>query len=190
MEVLVLLRNTEIQYGTLAILFHWLTALIVIALFGLGLWMTDLSYQDAWYQRAPFLHKSVGILLFIFTLLRIVWMLTNPKPLPLADSPLWEHRLAITVHGLLYLLLIAIMSSGYLISTADGRGISVFDWFEIPALSWTLENQEDLAGEIHEVLAFSLMGLVALHIGAAFKHHFVNKDNTLKRMLPFFKSFS
>jgi len=181
-------KNTEIQYGIPAMLFHWLTVVFVFTLFGLGLWMTNLSYQDVWYQRGPDLHKSIGILLFTLTFLRIIWMLMNPKPRPPASSPLWEQRLAVTVHGLLYLLLVVVMTSGYFISTADGRGIAVFNWFEIPALPWTVENQEDIAGEIHEVLAFSLIGLVVLHAVAAFKHHLISKDNTLRRMLPFFKS--
>jgi len=183
-----LIRNTEVRYGIVTISLHWLTAIVAITLFGLGLWMTDLSYQDAWYTKAPFLHKSVGILLFILTLLRIAWMLSNPKPLPPAGSPVWEQRVAVLVHGLLYILLLTIMISGYLISTADGRGISVFGWFEVPALPWAIADQEDIAGEIHEILAFSLMGLVVLHAGAAFKHHFLSKDDTLRRMLPFFKT--
>lgn len=182
-----MIKNTETHYGGIAMSFHWLTAIVVIALFGLGLWMTDLSYQDAWYQEAPFIHKSVGISLFMLTLLRIVWALTNLKPLPPAGSPLWEQRIAVLVHRLLYVLLIVLMISGYFISTADGRGVSVFGWFEVPALPWAIEEQEDIAGEVHEILAFSLIGLMVLHAGAAFKHHFLSKDNTLRRMLPFFK---
>jgi cytochrome b561 len=75
------------------------------------------------------------------------------------------------------------MLSGYLISTADGRAVEVFGWFSIPATLSGLENQEDIAGEIHEWLAFTLIGLVMLHALAATKHHFINRDATLKRML-------
>ena len=73
--------------------------------------------------------------------------------------------------------------SGYLISTADGRGIEVFNWFEVPGLGSFIENQEDLAGQVHEYAAYILIGLSSLHALAALKHHFMNKDNTLKKML-------
>jgi cytochrome b561 len=86
-------------------------------------------------------------------------------------------------HGLLYLLLFALMVSGYLISTADGRGLEVFDWFAIPATLSGLKGQEDLAGEVHLYLAWSLILLAALHALAALKHHFIDRDITLKRML-------
>ena len=76
-----------------------------------------------------------------------------------------------------------IVLSGYLISTADGRSIEVFNWFEIPAFVTPIENQEDLAGDVHFYLASTLMVLVALHGLAALKHHFLDKDATLKRML-------
>jgi cytochrome b561 len=75
------------------------------------------------------------------------------------------------------------MSSGYLISTADGRAIAVFDWFSVPALISDLPAQEDIAGLIHRWLAYLMMGLVLLHAAAALKHHFINKDNTLRKML-------
>lgn len=175
-------KNTERRYGLPAVLIHWLTVLTVFSLFGLGLWMRELDYYDSWYKTAPNIHKSVGIVLFVLTLVRLGWMLFNPKPLPPAGSPAWERGSAKIVHCLLYWLLFAVMISGYLISTADGRGIAVFGGFEIPALPWTVENQEEIAGEIHKVLAFSLIGLAVLHALAAFKHQFVNKDGTLRRM--------
>ena len=80
----------------------------------------------------------------------------------------------------------AIMLSGYLISTADGRAIEVFSWFEVPATLSDIDGQEDIAGDIHEILAWTLIVLVALHALAALKHHFIDKDTTLKRM-TFFK---
>ena len=86
-------------------------------------------------------------------------------------------------HGLLYVLLILVMISGYLISTAEGRPIEVFDWFAVPATLSGIEHQEDIAGEIHELLAFALIGLSLFHAGAAFKHHFHDRDATLRRML-------
>ena len=85
-------------------------------------------------------------------------------------------------HLLLYLLLLAIMVSGYLISTADNRSIEVFGWFSVPATITDLPKQEDIAGWVHLILASTLIGLVSLHAAAALKHHFIDRDRTLKRI--------
>lgn len=175
--------NSDAQWGWITILSHWLTAAAVTGLFGLGLWMTGLDYYDAWYTQAPHLHKSIGILLFGLTLLRLGWRLFNSNPQPLATHSAFERKAAYTAHIALYLLLVSVMLSGYLISTADGRAIEVFNWFEIPATLQGIERQEDLAGDIHLALAIALIALATLHAGAAIKHHVVDKDQTLRRML-------
>jgi cytochrome b561 len=174
-------RNTSDSYGYVSIVLHWLVAVVVFALFGLGLWMVELTYYDSWYNRAPAIHKSIGILLFGVMLLRLGWRLLNPQP-QLYGPPL-ERRGARVAHGLMYALLYALMLSGYLISTADGRAIEVFGWFSVPATLSGFENQEDIAGEIHELLAFALIALAILHSAAALKHHFFDRDATLVRML-------
>lgn len=177
-----MLRNTATDYGSMAIALHWLVALAVFGLFGLGLWMTELDYYDAWYQRAPDLHKSVGVLLFIVVAFRLVWRRMNPVPAPEPTHAAWERRLAGIAHALLYALLLAVMIAGYLISTADGRPIEVFGLFAVPATLSGREAQEDIAGEIHEILAYLLIGLTLLHAAAALKHHFIDRDRTLMRM--------
>lgn len=95
----------------------------------------------------------------------------------------WEQRAASLAHGLLYVLLFAVMAAGYLISTADGRAIEVFGLFEVPATITGIEEQEDMAGEVHLVLAITLISLASGHALAALKHHFIDRDRTLKRML-------
>ena len=177
------LRNTIQGYGLVAIFLHWLVALVVNGLFALGLWMTDLTYYDTWYRRAPDLHKAIGILLFLAMLGRVAWRLFNVTP---ADEPGMtplERRAAHSVHLLLYLLLFALMVSGYLISTADGRPIEVFGLFAVPALVSDIPNQEDLAGKVHWYLALTLIALAGMHALAALKHHFIDRDRTLKKML-------
>lgn len=178
-----MLKNTGNDYGLIAILLHWLVAIAIFGLFGMGLWMTGLDYYDPWYQRAPDLHKGIGVLLLIVIGLRLAWRLGNPVPRAEATSSQMERRLARFAHGLLYLLPFAVMIAGYLISTADGRPIDVFGLFEIPATLSGLDEQEDVAGLVHEVLAFTLIGLIALHALAALKHHFIDRDRTLRRML-------
>jgi len=177
------MKNTESHYGWLTIAIHWLVAIVVIGLFALGAWMVGLGYYDPWYKQGPDIHKSIGVLLFITMLLRLAMRWFQEKPQALDSHTLLEQRIGTVVHISLYVLLFTIMTSGYLISTADDRAIEVFQWFTVPSLGELFEGQEDIAGEIHEYLAYFLMALVSLHALAALKHHFVDKDNTLKRML-------
>ena len=176
-------RNTDETYGLLAIVLHWTMALVVIGLFVLGLWMVDLSYYDPWYRRGPEIHKGIGILLFAALLARLLWRQANPVPRPEPGVTELERKLSRIVHALLYVLLFAIMISGYLISTADGRGIDVFGLFQVPATLKGIPGQADIAGEVHFILAVSTITLAVIHALAAFKHHFVNRDRTLVRML-------
>lgn len=177
------LRNDTQRYGLVAVALHWLVAVAVFGLFGLGLWMTSLTYYDPWYREGPWLHKGIGVTLLAIVLLRLVWRWLNPRPEELATHKPWERRLAGGAHALLYLLMLAVMASGYLISTADGRPLEVFNLFAIPALVTGIEHQEDIAGTVHLVLASTLVGLAVLHAVAALKHHFIDRDRTLQRML-------
>lgn len=176
------LKNTQDAYGALSIAIHWLFALTVFGLFGLGVYMVELTYYDPWYRGSLSLHESVGIILFGLLVVRIFWRAINVQPTP-EPGKAWEHTISALVHGLLYLIPLLLMFSGYLIATADGRAIEIFDWFSIPALPAMMENQEDFFGEVHEILAWGLMSLSTLHALAALKHHFIEKNRTLKRML-------
>ncbi len=177
------MKNSSERYGGVAITLHWLMAVVIFTLFGVGLYMVELTYYDPLYKTLPEIHKSVGILLALVFLFRIFWRLSNPVPAPVAGTTAVEKRLAELVHRLFYLLIAAIMISGYLISTADGKSISVFDLFSVPATMTSIPEQEDTAGLVHQYLAYGLIALVVLHAAAALKHHFVNRDFTLRRML-------
>ena len=171
------------KYSVAMRILHWLTALMVIGLFAVGLWMRSLSYYDALYQVLPFWHKSVGFLLLIIVLLRLVVLASSAQPPPLPSHKSWERLLAGVTQWLLYGLLFAMFISGYLIATADDRPASFFGWFDIPVLVNAFPNQEDVAGMWHEYAAWALIALSVLHGLAALKHHFLDKDVTLKRML-------
>lgn len=176
-------RNSPLRFGLVSILLHWAVALTVFGLFGLGLWMSGLDYYSPWYRTAPDIHKGIGILLFLVMLLRLAWRLASPPPAPLASHGPLVRLASRAGHGLLYLGLFALMIAGYLISTADGQPIEVFGWFQVPALVSGLPDQADVAGEVHELLAWALVGLAVLHALAALKHHFIDRDATLLRML-------
>jgi cytochrome b561 len=143
--------------------------------------MVELDYYHAWYRRAPAWHKSFGLLLFGVMLIRVAWRYSSPAPEPLGTDR--QRRIASAAHRLLYLLLFAIVISGYLISTADGRPVEVFGLFSIPATISGLDGQEDIAGKVHQLLAFALIALAGVHALAALKHHFIDHDATLRRML-------
>jgi cytochrome b561 len=176
-------RTSASHWGRISIAIHWLTVITVFSLFALGLWMVELNLYDSWYKKGPNLHKSIGILLLMLTLLRIIWRRIEGKPGPLSSHTAREQNIARWMHVLLYTLLISVMVFGYLISTADGRAIEVFGLFPIPATLQGIDKQEDIAGVIHLWLAIVLISMVALHALAAIKHHFFDKDQTLKRML-------
>ncbi len=175
-------HNTASSYGIVSRLIHWISAITVIALFSLGLWMVSLDYYHDWYRTAPDIHRSVGVLLMGLTLLRLVWYGISSRPRPLSLNPV-ARCLAVAVHHLMVLLLFMMFFSGYLITTAQGDVLYVFDWFTLPAVITGIDNLEDIAGIIHKWSAFILIGLAGLHALTAFKHHFINKDKTLRRML-------
>ncbi len=176
-------RNDQGCYGLVAVTLHWLTALAVVGLFALGVWMVELSYYDIWYRRAPDAHRSAGVLLFGVVAFRLLWRLVNPTPRHDPRVSGLEQRLAGLAHRLLYLLLFAVILSGYMISTADGRAVDVFGLFSVPATISGLENQEDMAGDVHRALSYALVGIAGVHALAALKHHFIDGDRTLDRML-------
>lgn len=174
-------RNTNDGWGVISILLHWILAIIIIGLFVLGWWMTGLGYYDPWYNLGPWWHRSLGMLVLFATLLRLVWRLINATPRALGH-PL--ERLASHLgHIALYALMLVVLVSGYLISTADGKGIVIFDWFTVPAVISGLPNQASVAGEVHWYAALVLMVLAAGHAAAALKHHIVDRNPVLKRMI-------
>ncbi len=178
-----MLKNTQHSYGLVTILVHWLTAVAILGLFVLGVWMVGLDYYSAWYQTGPDIHRSVGLLLLLVLVLRLVWRFINPPPAPEPNIERWEQRIAVSMHWLLNLLTLLIIVSGYLISTADGRGVSVFGWLEIPATLTSIDRQEELAGKLHYYLAVLILVSASLHALAALKHHFIDRDATLKKIL-------
>lgn len=174
-------RNDRQGYGWISIALHWGMALLILAMYPLGLYIVSLGYYDPGYRIYPHWHRSLGILLALLLLLRLSWRLLNPTPESLARQA-WEKWAAHLGHLGLYLLLMLVLASGYFLSTADGRSIQVFNWFQVPASPW-FHRQEDLAGEIHFYAASAMMLLVGIHLLAALKHHFIERDFTLKRML-------
>lgn len=175
------LKNTIDGYGSLARLLHWLMALGILAMFGLGLWMVTLDYYSPYYKSAPELHKSIGIVLLGVLLVRWLWRIANIDPSHDDLTP-FERAAARLTHLGFYALILAVILSGYLISTADGRAIDVFGLFEIPSIV-RAKGLEDTAGAVHEWLAYATIALALVHSLAAVKHHVLNRDRVLTRMI-------
>lgn len=176
-------RNTNDRFGLVTGSLHWLMALAVIGLTALGLWMTSLTYYSPYYTSAPFWHKSIGLVFAALLVLRLIWRAATPSPAHVASHQRWERRLAAGAQWLMYAAMLLIVISGYLISTAKGRGVSLFGWVEVPALISNLPDQAQRAGAVHYWLALGLLGVAGVHALGALKHHFIDKDNTLRRML-------
>jgi cytochrome b561 len=177
-----LFKNSSKSYGLVSILLHWLMALLIFFMFGLGLYMVELTYYDAWYKGSLDLHKSLGITLLVLWFIRLTWKSINIQPNPLPGAK-WEQFIAHCMHWLLYLVMFLLMLTGYLISTAKGEPIAVFDLFSFPALPIAMAEQEDIAGEVHTILAWLLITMASLHLLGALKHQLINKDGGLIRML-------
>ncbi len=174
--------NRKDQYGWLNIVLHWLIALVVIGLFASGLWIVGLDYYSPWYKTGPDLHRSFGVLVVLSMVLRLLLRFATPTPQALGTRQ-WELLSAKAVHVFFYLAIFAMGISGYLITTASGQGVDVFGVVTLPSLYQFEGNMEDDAGDVHEWLAWTIIVMALLHAGAALKHHYIDRDQTLLRML-------
>lgn len=178
-----MLRNAEKRYGLPAMALHWVMAALMIGLFGLGLWMTELPRGD--YRGSVFgLHKSLGVLVMLLFAVRLAWRAATPQPHP-APGPAWQQQAAHLAHWALYGLMIAIPLAGWLMSDTVGRPTSFFGLFTLPTLLGKNEPLHDRLEEAHKVLSFLMVALVAGHAAAAVWHQRIKKDGVLARMLPF-----
>jgi cytochrome b561 len=171
------------RYSTVSLVLHWLIAALVLTQVGL-IWAheaTDGPISREFVQ----IHKSVGLGILVLTLGRIGWRMANPA-IPLPDEMArWQRLLARATHVLFYALLIGMPLAGWAASSAGGREIIWFGLFEWPALP--IGGGREVAGrlmDMHELAAKGLYVLIALHVAGALKHHFVDRDNVLHRMIP------
>jgi cytochrome b561 len=177
------LSDSSYKFGLVSASLHWLIATTFIGLFGVGWYMVTLGYYDSWYTILPHWHKSIGMLLFLAVVFRGLWRFFVRKPANLESHRAWEVSVSGVVHWLLGIGVVIALVSGYLIPTAEGSGIEIFDWFTVPALLGFSE-QEDISGIAHRYVAYFVLALSALHASAALKHHFIDRDVTLRRILP------
>ena len=171
-------------YTGTAIAVHWLIAVALAGAFALGLYMHELPLSPQKLKLYSW-HKWAGVTIFLFVTLRLAWRLGHrPPALPIA-MPAWQRQAAAATHVLLYVLMFAVPLSGWLMSSAKGFQTVWFGVLPLPDLLEKNKELGDLLQQIQMLLNFSMAGLVAAHLGAAIKHHFVDRDDVLARMLPF-----
>lgn len=178
------LRNTLDMYGSVTKLFHWVIAFVVILMLIMGSLMDFVPKSESFLRANVYtFHKSLGLLLLMLIVLRLLWRLVNPKLHLLNGLLLWEKILAKINHWLLYFFVIGMTLSGWVMSTAGDKVPKFFWLISIPApfvpVDKTLAHD---AAEIHETFAWILATLILIHITAALYHHFIKKDSILKRM--------
>jgi cytochrome b561 len=174
------------RYTRTAISLHWLVAAAIVATFGLGLYMHELPFSPDKLRLYSW-HKWAGVTIFLLVLARIVWRLAHRPPAPPASMPAWQRQAAEGVHMLLYGLMVAVPLSGWLMSSAKGVPTVWFGVLPLPDLVDKDEELGELLATVHKTFNLSMAGLVLVHAGAALKHHFVDRDEVLVRMLPFLK---
>lgn len=207
------LRNGSWNYGAIAKTLHWIIAVLIIGLLIVGWTMEDAPATSKFMIYT--MHKSFGILVLALVLCRIVWRVADPPPPPAPEIPKLMHIAASLGHFGLYVLMLAMPLSGWILNSAAGRPLNLFtiEGWSVPSLTtgleggpnpllsgWMLdlyhllgnpENAEpklrDFAGMMHGLLAYAIVALILVHVVAALYHHFVRKDNTLARMVPFVK---
>lgn len=175
-----MLANTEDDYGLIARLFHWLIAVMIIGLLPMGLFMTGMDNSPLKLEVYA-LHKSFGLLVFFLGLGRIVWRFVSPPPDHLENHEHWEVTLAAASHFWLYMCIIGMPLSGYLMSSALEFPVPFFG-LSFPRLLAKNEHLGELFGQTHEILAYTLLFVLGLHVAGALKHHVIDKDETLQRM--------
>ena len=178
------MKNT--QYTWTAITFHWLIAVGIFICFPIGMLMGDLELSPLKLQLISY-HKWLGVTIFGLLVLRVIWRGFNKPPALPSTMPKWQIGLSHATHLALYLLMIAIPVSGWLMSSAKGYTTVYLGMFPLPDL---LEKDKVVGHnleELHEALNYILLLLVGLHIVAAIKHHIIDRDDILSRMSPWIK---
>lgn len=171
------------SYGAVAKSLHWLVVLLVVAMFLTAWYMTGLPIGPDKIKLYN-LHKSIGIAVGALMILRLLWRLVSPPPPLPADMAGWERAAAHAAHAALYLLLIAQPLVGWLHSSAANFPVVVFNLFTLPPLVAPSESLKGQLEAVHGAIAWALLILIALHVAAALRHHFLLKDDVLRRMLP------
>ena len=171
------------RYTRTAMVFHWLIALLIIGSFTLGLVMSDMPGITPTKLKYYSWHKWAGVTILALAALRLLWRLTHAAPPYPATMPAWQRSSANGLHSVLYLLMFAVPLSGYFYTLASGYPVVYFGLFQLPVLIDANPELKPVLKALHYWLNMGMLGAVAVHVAAALKHQFINRDGVIKRML-------
>ncbi|MCE3043545.1 cytochrome b [Legionella sp. 16cNR16C] len=175
-----LLKNSNNHFGLVAILFHWIMAILIIGLLIMGIYMVELPISLQKLKLYGW-HKEYGLLALALVIVRLCWRIINISPE--LSLPRYEIIAARLVHWAFYGFMFAMPITGWLITSAAGLPASFFGLFTLPNLIAPDEEQRQFYELVHEWLGYGLIVTIILHASAALKHHFINRDNVLRRMI-------
>ncbi|HVY06336.1 MAG TPA: cytochrome b [Burkholderiales bacterium] len=179
--------NTSIEggagYTRAAIVFHWIVAILVLTMIGLGFYMEGIPKGNP--DRAFYfnLHKSIGVTTALLVIARLWWRAKNPPPALPASMPAWETQASRISHALLYMCIIVMPLSGFAATQFTKYGVNYFGLFKIPPMGHENKVVYDLLQGIHGITATLLIALIVIHVLAAFKHLLIDRDRVFQRML-------
>jgi cytochrome b561 len=173
------------RYTKTAMSLHWLSALLIVSAFIMGLVMTSIPGFSPAKLRYFSWHKWLGVTVFALAVLRVLWRQFNKPPAHPAHMPAWQNHAADAVHILLYMLIFAVPISGYLYTLSAGVPVVYLGVWQMPVFIAPNPEWTPVLRGVHYWLDMTMAALVFAHAGAALKHHFIDRDTVLKRMLPF-----
>jgi cytochrome b561 len=176
------LRNTHEQWGSVARGLHWIVAALIFTQFALG-WTAEMWHRSPTKVDLFVWHKSIGILILTVVVIRVCWRLANRPPDPPSSMSAGERLAAQAVHVILYLLIIAMPLSGWVINSAANFPLKLFWLVPLPAITPPGKEIQEIAETVHLTIFWLLVVALAGHVGAALRHHFVKHDEVLVRML-------
>lgn len=179
-------HHINARYHPVAILLHWLMAFLIIGLLAMGFYMDDLPFSPAKLKLINW-HKWLGViaaaLLLLRVLARVLWRAPALPAAMAATMPAWQHTAHVGTHFALYALMLAVPMSGMAYSSAAGFPVVLFGLWPLPSLVAPNPELAHTLKTVHESTALALAALVALHVAAALKHQFVDRDGLMRRMM-------
>lgn len=173
----------EPRYDRVAIALHWLVAVLIVAAFALGLVMVDIPGLTPTKLKYFSWHKWLGVTVLALVAWRLVWRLRHRAPRPV-EMPAWQRRASLLIHGALYVLMFAVPLSGYFYSLAAGVPVVYLGVLPLPELIGPDPVLKPVLKDLHQTLVYTMLAFVLVHVAAALKHQWVDRDGLLRRMLP------